>query len=384
MVELRSIRAPSRNADAGRDLVVLGGIDWESRRQRPQMLSAAMADRGWRVLYVDPTPYVVGRGIGTIVADDAGVICGRLQYRRVRREDPHLMRMDPAREGRFAAGIRSLTTRAGMDAPTVLMQHPYWLPVVRQLRPRVLVYDCMDLHRAFNDPHCAGFPQPERELIRDAHAVTVTSDGLRKLAERIRPCAVVRNACEAGPLAAVPAPPAGSRPLVMYIGAISWWFDAALVRSVARSMPEADFRLVGSTRGCDTSSLEGLANVRLEGEVSHDSLPGLLAQASVGIIPFRMNQLTRMTDPVKAYEYLAAGRPVVSSIPFDAPGLPASLVSMPLATADAWVKAIRTAIPVASDASAVAAARAFAAANTWAHRAEELERAIVAEPLTGT
>lgn len=384
MVELRSIRAPSSNADAGRDLVVLGGIDWESRRQRPQMLCTAMAARGWRVLYVDPTPYVLGRGIGTIVGQDKGVICGRLRYRRLRREDPHLMRMDPVREGRFAAGVRSLTSRAGMGAPTVLVQHPYWLPVVRQLRPRVLVYDCMDLHRAFNDPHCAGFPPPERELIRDAHAVTVTSDGLRQLAERIRPCTVVRNACEPGPLATVPAPPHGGRPVVMYIGAISWWFDVALIRSVAKSMPDVDIRLVGSTRGCDTSSLEGLSNVRLEGEVSHDRLPGLLAQASVGIIPFRMNQLTRMTDPVKAYEYLAAGRPVVSSIPFDAPGVPAPLVCIASPTADAWVKAIRAAIPVASDASAVAAARAFAAANTWAHRAEELERAIVGEPLTGT
>lgn len=385
MLELRSAMPPVPVAHgAGRELVVLGMIDWESRQQRPQMLASAMGARGWRVMYVDPTPYVLGPRGGALVGQGRGVMRARLQYRELRREDPHQMSMGQGRADAFSRCVHALVARAGMSRPVVMVQHPYWAPVIRGLARSSLVYDCMDLHQAFVDPHCSGFPRPERQLIADADLVTVTSAGLQRLAEGIRPCALVRNACDPGPFAATEAPPRAGRPIVMYIGAISWWFDAALVRAIAGSMPHVDIHLIGSPRGCDVSALASLPNVRLEGEVPHHALPGHLSRASVGIIPFTANQLTRMTDPVKAFEYLAAGRPVVSSIPFDSPGLPGVLVQTPRPTADAWADAITKVLDVARDPQSCAAAREFAAKNTWDHRAAELERAIVDATLTRT
>lgn len=381
MVELRREGVPSVPVGSGgRDLVVLGVIDWSSRQQRPQMLSVAMATRGWRVLYIDPTPYVFGRGDAVIVGADRGVLLGRLRYRALRREDPHLMSMGAARVAAFSAGVASLAAAAGMRSPVVLVQHPYWALALRGLLRRALVYDCMDLHGAFVDPFCSGFPAPERQLIADADVVTVTSAGLQRLAERIRPCTLIRNACDPDTFLSLGPPPAGGRPMVVYIGAISQWFDAALVLAIARAMPDFDIHLVGSPRGCDVSKLERMRNVRIAGEVGYRELPAHLARASVGIIPFRTNQLTRMTDPVKAYEYLAAGRPVVSSIPFETEGLPAPLVQRPAPTVDAWARSIRSALAVASDPAAAQAARAFAAAHSWTHRAAELEQAIVGDP----
>lgn len=288
------------------------------------------------------------------------------------------MRMGVARAAAFTAGVSALVAAAAIRSPVVLVQHPYWAPVATRMARVALAYDCMDLHGAFLDPHCTGLPPQERQLIRDAQVVTATSMGLHELVQRIRPCTLVRNACDPGPFLSLGPAPAGGRPVVLYIGAISRWFDSALVLAIARAMPEVDIHLVGSPRGCDMSRLERMRNVRVIGEVGHRELPEHLARASVGIIPFRTNQLTRMTDPVKAFEYLAAGRPVVSSIPFEAAGVPAPLVQKPMPTADSWVRAIRAAITVGSDPTATAAARAFGAANTWGHRAAELESAILA------
>ena len=363
-------------ATGERDLVVLGVIDWESRLQRPQLLSAAMAARGWRMLYIDPTPYAIGRAKATVVGRRDGVWHCRLRYRGLRREDPHAMRMEGARADALSSGIASLMSRAGVRSPVVMAQHPYWAPVAQRIGARTLAYDCMDFHAAFADPYRSSFPPQEQQLLREAHVVTASSPGLREMIERMRPCTLVRNACDPSRFAAVPPPPTVGRPVVMYMGAISTWFDAPLVRAVAASMPDVDFRLVGSTRGCDVSGMASLPNVRLHGEVPHRALPTLLADASVGIMPFQINRLTAVTDPVKGYEYLAAGRPFVTTIPFAAPGLPDALVHVPRHTADAWVNALRLAIVSSRDPTRVALARTFGATQSWAQRAAELEQAL--------
>src|SRR5207248_643055 len=97
-----------------------------------------------------------------------------------------------------------------------------------------------------------------------------------------------------------------------YYGAISDWFDAGLVADMAQRRPEWDFVLVGSTFGADTSRLDALPNVSLAGEKPYDQIPQWLAKFDVAIIPFKRNPLTEATNPVKAYEMLAAGKHIVS------------------------------------------------------------------------
>jgi hypothetical protein len=101
-------------------------------------------------------------------------------------------------------------------------------------------------------------------------------------------------------------------PLIGYFGSWASWFDVDLVRTVAQKHPEWTFVLIGSGPA-DMSGLSQLANVKLIGEVPYHSLPAYLSEFDACIIPFKLLPVTATTDPVKFYEYLAAGKPVIAT-----------------------------------------------------------------------
>ncbi len=185
---------------------------------------------------------------------------------------------------------------------------------------------------------------------------------------------LLRNAADFELFASASVRPSHSRPRIGYFGAVSEWFDLDLVAQLARRRPEWDFEILGSTFGSGAERL-GASNVRFRGEVPYPELPAALALFDVSIIPFRLGPLTEATNPVKVYEMLSSGKPVVATpIP--------ELVRL---AADGLVR-------VASDAAEfeaqIAAAleeddpglrdrrAAYARANSWTARAEELLRAM--------
>ena len=101
-------------------------------------------------------------------------------------------------------------------------------------------------------------------------------------------------------------------PTVGFYGAIAEWFDADLVADLAELRPDWKFELIGSTFTGDVSRLEKLPNVALLGEKPYAELPRLVAGWDCFIIPFKRIPLTEATNPVKAYEMLATGKPVVA------------------------------------------------------------------------
>ena len=115
--------------------------------------------------------------------------------------------------------------------------------------------------------------------------------------------------------------------------------------------------------------------MQLSGRFEHRELPALLARAAVGVIPYRRNAFTDTLVPVKLVEYLAAGRPVVSTPMRAAEGF-ADVVTF-AADADAFARAVRAA---ARDDSPEARRRrvAYARSYSWERRIDELEAAIEA------
>jgi glycosyltransferase involved in cell wall biosynthesis len=108
----------------------------------------------------------------------------------------------------------------------------------------------------------------------------------------------------------------GGKPRLGYIGALAPWLDFEAIAELARARPDWEIVLVGPVLlGVENKVMEitSLANVFHLPAVSYDRLPGILRQFSVGLIPFRYNELTRGVNPNKLYEYLAAGLPVVTT-----------------------------------------------------------------------
>lgn len=117
------------------------------------------------------------------------------------------------------------------------------------------------------------------------------------------------------------------RPTLGYVGALHSWFDAQLVATVAAMLPNWDIILVGPIllEPNQRQSLQ-LPNIQFLGRQPYDALPKIIAGFDVSMIPFILTDLIKGTSPIKLYEYLAAGLPVVSTsmpevLPFREPGV---------------------------------------------------------------
>ena len=108
-------------------------------------------------------------------------------------------------------------------------------------------------------------------------------------------------------------PRRGASNAVGYYGAISEWFDQELVEHAAKTLSHCSFVLIGGNdAGVGLARIEKLPNVRLLGEKPYAELPKYLHAFDVCIIPFKLGKLMEATNPVKFYEYISAGKPVVS------------------------------------------------------------------------
>lgn len=101
------------------------------------------------------------------------------------------------------------------------------------------------------------------------------------------------------------------RRYIGYVGSIAEWFDWPLVCALAASLPEVTIRLVGPEFVSRPSDLP--ANIEFLGERPQPEIASLVREFAVGLIPFKVNELTEGVDPIKYYEYRSMGLPVWST-----------------------------------------------------------------------
>jgi GT2 family glycosyltransferase/glycosyltransferase involved in cell wall biosynthesis len=301
------------------DWVFFGVIDWHFRHQRPQQLALALARAGRRVFYVS---------VNFVDSAEPGFELERLDPSLPLYQvffhlpGPHSVYAGPPSQttlDQLRTGQLALWERAGIRQAVHVVQHPYWFALAAFLPPARLVYDCMDFHAGFDNTGDAHAGAEER-LFSLADLTIVTSDYLADHARRFgaRQVAMIRNAAEFAHFhsAAATGPAqrddAGRRPVLGYYGAIAEWFDPELVVRLSAAFPEADIILIGADTSGVGQRLAACSNVRMLGEKPYAELPQWLARFEVCLIPFRITELTLATNPVKAYEYLSAGKPVVS------------------------------------------------------------------------
>lgn len=235
-------------------------------------------------------------------------------------------------QGYLSWTLARFCRRHGMPRPMIWTYHPYILEVVDRLQqphglqPGPLVYHCVDDLSAIPGIDATAFEAEEKRLLSRANAVFTTSQALYQRCRAVSPhvhdfpnvvdLTHFQQAAQPGPLpedlARIPEPRIG------YVGVLSdFKVDFPMLQAVAQSHPDWHFVLIGEEReGQQDPVLAQLAaqpNVHLLGHRAYSRLPDYLRGLSVGLLPTLVNDYTRSMFPMKYFEYLAAGLPVVAT-----------------------------------------------------------------------
>jgi len=347
---------------ADHDILCLSHLRWRFVFQRPQHLLSRCA-RTHRVFFVEEPEFDSAVSYLEVTRDETGVFV----------VVPHL---GPQAEEDPAAAQRTLID--GLIAAHGLERYVLWYytPMARSftshLTPAAIVYDCMDELSGFLGAP-AGLIEAERGLMRDADLVLTGGHSLYEAKRHLHPnihpvpsSVDVAHFARARQPRIDPADQRGiARPRIGFFGVLDERFDAPLLDAAATQRPDWQFVLIGPVAKIDPASLPQRANIHYLGAKPYSALPDYLAGWSVALLPFARNASTRFISPTKTPEYLAAGKPVVSTSirdvvrPYGEAGL-ARIADTP----DAFVKAIGAAL-LESPERLAARADAFLARMSW-------------------
>lgn len=355
------------------DYIFWGVIDWHFRHQRPQQLAQALAGAGRRVFYVSVNLVDDPRGGFNVEQLDTE---GRLfQVNLYAKGAPVIYSNPPGVDiaDQLKASIGHVLTWANARQLVSVVQHPFWYETAAVLPDSEVVYDCMDHHEGFGNVS-EEVLSVERALMRNADITITTSTWLDEIVSQHTPNRVlIRNAGEFMHFAAKPTDtyiePNG-RQIIGYYGAIAEWFDLELLAALAEAFPDCTILMIGADTVGASQKLADYTNVVFTGEIAYNELPKFLHAFDVCLLPFQVIPLTLATNPVKVYEYLSAGKPVVS---VDLPEIKQfeNLVQA-ASTQEAFVEAVRRTLSSPSTQQEVDQRQHFARNQTWTHRAEQM------------
>ena len=292
-------------------VVVFCHLRWDFVFQRPQQLLTRLA-RHYKVIFVEEPVY------------DAG-LASMHSYTPVPNltvYQPHTPIQAPGFHDDQIPVLQSLLDGLVPDGvhPVVWFYTPMALPLLAQLHPSLVVYDCMDELSAFNNPP-KQLLQRESALLGIADLVFTGGPSLYE-AKRTRhanahcfPSSVdvihfeqALDRSNAHPLQQTIA-----RPRLGFYGVIDERFDAGLIAALADAHPEWQVVLIGPVVKIDPASLPQRANIHYLGQQAYQALPQFLAGWDVCLLPFALNESTRFISPTKVLEYMAAELPIVST-----------------------------------------------------------------------
>jgi glycosyltransferase involved in cell wall biosynthesis len=375
----------------GQDIVCLGFGEWDAELWTNQQHLMSRLARRNRVLFLESLglrqPRLAGRDLRRMARRVERAAAGARAVDGLHVLSPLVIpihgrrRLRTLNAGLLRAQVGRAAHSLGFERPLLWSYVPQADWLVDTLEPSAIVYHCVDDIAAQKGVAAAPFREAEAHFAARADLVLASAPALaermRTLNERVFYAPNVADtdrfatALEVGPtdpaIAALPGP------RIVFTGAVvATKLDLELLAGVARARPDWSIALVGPVGAgdprTDISALERLPNVHLLGARPYVALPEVLRGADVALVPYAINDLTRSVFPMKVYEYLAAGLPVVTT---PLPALAEITGVVVAADAPATVAAVERAL--AEDGPAARRARSAAVReNSWDARLEEI------------
>ena len=319
----------------GKDFIILNSVDWLVIRSVAEYTVPEIAKRH-RTLVVEPftsllTALRVAKTQNRAYRNRSGV----------RREGENLYVYSPPPIGipgvsrwRWAASINTLmfswlvrrvARKLGFEDPIVYTYAYDSAGVLKRLPSSLKVYECVDHDEtlAKDERHRRLVREREEQTCREADVIISITEELAANCRRYNPRSLVVNGGvdlqffgrASLPETTVPADMARlPKPVLGYLGGLDpWKMNVDLLKFIAQSRPEWSIALVGFVwYGFDARSFEPCRNIHVLGPKPYDDLPAYVKGMDVALMPFPLNGITLHGDAIKMYEYLAAGKPVVS------------------------------------------------------------------------
>ncbi len=321
---------------------------WTNR----QHIASRLAERGWRVLYVEPRLFaprmLLGAFRGTrgrfpwarrllapwrVMANLA--VLAQANVLPWSREVSWVSRLNHALN---VGVVRTWAFLLGFQRPVLFLYDTEAAQFLSAFLDSRVVYDCVDDHRAqagVGDRNPRRVEEEERAIVARADAIAVTTPSLHERFSRLHGSVhLVPNAADVGSFAQASRAPGTEpkdlasipHPRLGVVGALeSYKMDVPLLADVARRKPHWHVVLIGPVetikrRGKGTvngeqgvETLRRFPNVHFLGVKPREAVPSYVQAFDVAMIPYRESPYNRSSFPVKFWEVMASGRPVVAT-----------------------------------------------------------------------
>ena len=378
------------------NIICFSTADWDTLLPtNKHQLMRRFAARGSRVLYVETLGTRAPKmGSGT----DLLRIGRRLArgFEGARKREKRLWTISPVVRpawrtspqialNRAAFAAQAASTLRRFPDPIAWIYSPYACHLLETIRPALTVYHLVDDLSAVPGADREALLEAEARMLARADLVFCTERSLYDRARRVSDQAHFMpnvadythfsNATARRESTALVRLRALKRPRILFSGNLApHKVDFALFRELASRRPDWEFVLIGpawegAASDRDWSALKERDNVLFTGHVPYEDLPPFLHEADVLLIPYRQNEATRAVFPLKLFEYLATGRPVVAS---PLPSLLPYAGAIRLAeSAPEWIAAIGESLRDSHEMESQR--RALARRHTWDRRVVEME-----------
>lgn len=292
------------------DIIIFSVIDYDFRFQRPQHIAERFSKKGHRVFYINSNfgknDYISKVSENLYVVNLLNDRYSHIYYVN-NNDDFKLWLQDKVEK---IIGIYSIKDAA------IIVDYPHWIYGAVDLRDKYgfkIIVDFMDDTTGFLATASDNLKSNSFKMLESGDYIITSSDFLYNIAIKYNNnVCVVRNGTDVEHFSFTQNIH-NKRPTIGYYGAISHWFDYEKVCYIAKERPQYDIILIGEILEYETE-LKKYDNIKLLGEKKYDDLPEYLSKFDVCLIPFDTStDLIKATNPVKFYEYLSAGKKVVTT-----------------------------------------------------------------------
>ena len=315
------------------DILCISTTDWDEIWGSRQQLMLQMVARGHRVLFVERqvgpehllrNPAMRRRKLAAW--KEAGPI--QIQSNLWRWQPPlmppgryYSLKLNQWGQRRLSARLRPILQQLGFETPLLWTYPPHSVPLLGQFDEKLAIYHCIERFAGAQPGRKRQVMLAQEEaLLRAVDQVFVHAQGLQALYTPLarKPIVLLPSAADIAhyqsthdihaQMQAIP------HPRLVVMGTLDARLDRDLLLGLAAQKPHWQLVLIGQTRAGQQKYARLLEkpNVHYLGKQPFASLPALLNGADAALIPYLLNEMTHFISPLKAYEYLAVGKPIIS------------------------------------------------------------------------